>query len=737
MSKYRNIIAAAFMLIAHAISACWYPTYEPQYYLTYNIIDNDTESLQSETDMVRIWQKLLPGVSREEIKKLIYSDGYTVEDIQTLNLTTQLKTTLGNNNELYDYIVLMRETETECARTADPWYFYYDDDPKLQRLDSLAIKAKSRLSGKYGDRYAIQAARALRALKKYPEIITIAETHQFKDSQLKSIFDQSLASAYYYTGAYEQALEFYQNSGDETSLRWTLEKLGMDANNLALARQLSSAPGNDSAIMRLLQAHIRQMELASDKEASWYWNGLSLPEIGEVISVAKDAAENGLECYKPIWQYTEGFAYLISPVDYEKADSVFFKINPNAASPHLKEQIRTLRFITQSYLLEYDDTYKTWFAGEADWLCKKGTEIIDRKRIERAEKVGLHGYDTYSHPEEWHPNFCENVIFFRNTHQSYCYPLDMLHRAADCIVVPKMLAANDTISALQLLDLVDHAGLSAEEIRMADSHGCASICFAMECGADVVTAAKTSLNANNSWSSLIKHNGSITRHSDRWNDLIGTLLIAETRYAEAAETFETVSDKYGSNIYDTGKNPFALQFISDPFCRSGETKMQPLSPNHKKWFAQRMTELKQTMDNVNKPGKERAMAGIDYYTGIANSVYPCWSLTRYGEGSSPFFPYQIPNQPIGKRATEIIHDYMCEEYFPVDQPSKFNRSYQRLKILRQESIKNIKEQIALLDDNEAAEILLKIGQYLTIKHHYADTDIANRLKSSCDRWSDW
>ena len=106
------------------------------------------------------------------------------------------------------------------------------------------------------------------------------------------------------------------------------------------------------------------------------------------------------------------------------------------------------------------------FFKEADWLCKKGSKIIDSKRIERAEKVGLHGYDTYSHPEEWHTDFCENVIFFRNTHQSYCYPLDMLHRVVDCIVVQKMLAANDTISALQLLDFVDHAGLSAEEIRM-------------------------------------------------------------------------------------------------------------------------------------------------------------------------------------------------------------------------------------------------------------------------------
>lgn len=562
------------MLIANVASACWYPTHEPQYYLTYNLIENDTENQHSEIDMIQMWQQLLPDVSQEEIKNLIYSDGYTVEEIQSLNLTPQLKSALAKNKELHDYIVLMRETENECSRTADPWYFYYDGDPKLQRLESIAEKAKSNLSGKYGDRYAIQAARALRALRKYPEIIAIAETHHFKDSQLKSIFDQCLASAYYYTGAYEQALEIYQNSEDEISLRWTLEKLGMEADNLALARQLSSAPGNETAIMRLLQTHIRRMELASDKEASWYWNGLSLPEIGEVISMAKDAAEKGLKCYKPIWQYTEGFAYLISPVNYEKADSVFSRINLKAASPHLKNQIRTLRFITQSYLREYDNAYKTWFAREADWLCKRGTEIIDGKRIERAQSVGQDGYDMYSHPEEWHTNFCENVIFFRNTHQSYCYPLDMLHRAVDCIVVPKMLAANDTISALQLLDLVDHAGLTADEIKMADSHGCASICFAMECGADIAKDAQTTLKTNNTWTSLIKAIGSITRHPDRWNDLIGTLLLAEARYAEAYTTFESVSDQYSSNIYDTGKNPFALQFISDPLCRSRETKMQ-------------------------------------------------------------------------------------------------------------------------------------------------------------------
>ena len=737
MNKYRYFIAIAILLIANNASACWYPTFEPQYYLTYHLIENDTENKHSEIDMIQMWQHLLPDVSQEEIKNLIYSDGYTVEEIQSLNLTPQLKSALGKNKELHDYIVLMRETEKECSRIADPWYFYYDGDPKLQRLESIVKKAKSNLSGKYGDRYAIQAARALRAMRKYPEIITIAETRHFKDSQLKSIFDQSLASAYYYTGEYEQALEIYQNSGDEISLRWTLEKLGMEADNLALAHQLSSSPGNETAIMRLLQTHIRRMELASDKEASWYWNGLSLPEIGEVISMAKDAAEKGLKCYKPIWQYTEGFAYLISPVNYEKADSVFSKINLKAASPHLKNQIRTLRFITQSYLCEYDNAYKTWFAGEAAWLCKKGTEIIDGKRIERADRAGHDGYDTYSHPEEWHTNFCENVIFFRNTHQSYCYPLDMLHRAVDCIVVPKMLAANDTISALQLLDLVDHAGLTAEEIKTADSHGCASICFAMECGVDIAKAAQTTLKTNNPWTSLIKSNGSITRHPDRWYDLIGTLFLAEARYAEAYTTLATVSDQYSSNIYATGKNPFALQFISDPLCRSGETKMQSLSPNHKKWFAQRMMELKQAMNDTSKPERERAMAGIDYYTGIANSVYPCWSLTRYGEGSSPFFPYQIPNQPIDKRATEIIHDYMCEDDYSVEQPSKFNRSYQRLRMLRQESIKNIKEQIAQLDDNEAAEIFLKIGQYLTIKHHYADTDVANRLKSSCDRWSDW
>lgn len=135
--------------------------------------------------------------------------------------------------------------------------------------------------------------------------------------------------------------------------------------------------------------------------------------------------------------------------------------------------------------------------------------------------------------------------------------------------------------------------------------------------------------------------------------------------------------------------------------------------------------------------KKRAKAAVEYYVGMANSVYPCWSLTRFELGESQFFPSLTLYDTSNCRATEIIHDYISESYDAYDRPSKFDRSRMRLKMLRKESHKNLRKYIALLDANEAAEIYEKLGRYSTIKHYYADTKTAFKLKSSCDRWSDW
>lgn len=739
MNKAYVLIIVAFLFITGKISACWYPTYEPQYYLAYNLSESSDNSLPK-AEMVKMWQKLLPGVTDKEIKSLIYSDGYSIENIRSLNLTPSLNSALQKNPELHDYVVLMRQVEVECDKTVDPWYFYYDNDPKLHKLDSLAQAATSRINGTYGDRYAVQAARALKALKKFNEIIDISQKHPFSDGELQSIFNENLANAFYYTENYDKALELYRKMGDEISLRWTLDKLGLDSGSLALARQLSMAEGNETAIKSLLQSHIHEMEVTSDNSYYWYGNTLSLPEIGDLISTAKEASAEVLECYKPIWQYTEGVAYLINPVDYAKADSVFSKIGLKQASPHLRNQVRTLRFITQCHQRPYNEEYKTWFAKEASWLCETGTEIINAKRMKRAERVKSDEFDYLSRPKEWYQSFCENVVFFRNTHQSYCYPMDMLHRAADCIVVPKMLAAADTVSALQLLDLIDHAGLSENEIKMVDSHGCASVCFAMECGADIAEEALHKLNVYNAWTSLLRKYGSIVSFPDRWNDLIGTLLLAEARYNEAVKYFNNVTSQYAairsSSEYDTDRNPFALQFISNQWCHEKKTRMETTQPYYKKWFARHMASLQTIMGNSTLSRKERAKASIEYAVGLVNSVYPCWSLTQYGIGESPFFPYQLTNIN-NRRATEIIHDFVSDEYFTVDKRQGFDRHHQRLQNLRKQSDRILQEHITALDVNEAASIYEKMGRYLTIKHHFPQTNIAQRLKTSCDRWSDW
>jgi hypothetical protein len=727
MNKLRYIIAIVSLLIANIVEACWYPTYQPQYYLTYNLTDK-TDYSPPTIEMFKMWQAIFPNASEEEINALIFTGRYSTARINSLNLPSSLKDVLKRNPALRRYIVLMRQMESECKRFNDPWYSGTNDMPDTHRLDSLTRVAKIRISGAYGDRYAVQAARGLRALKRYNEIITIAETHDFSDSKLKSLFELSLASAYYYTGNYNKALKIYRRFGDENSLKWTLEKLGRSSDNLAVARQLSFTPGKEAAIMRLLQKHILKLEKANDR--SLYCAKLSLSDVREVISTAQYIAKDGYQCYKPIWQYTEGFAYLMGKIDYAKADSVFAKIDLSKASPHLKDQVRTLRFITQSYLRRYDKNYRNWFVEEASWLCERGAELMKKRRTNPS------GYDRY-----YYKSWYDEVIRERNTHQSNCYPLDMLHRAVDCIVCPKMLAAGDTVGALQLMDVVDHAGFTVDEIQQLDSHGCASICFALESGADIVEAAQSSLNDKSAWSELIKRYGSIDCFPDRWNDLIGTLQIADARYDAAVKTLDKVSknyaQKYNSAVYDPSRNPFAVQYISDPLCNHRDTKLGRKFPNHKKWFAQRMSGLKREMDNTKVSEKKRAKAAVEYYVGMANSVYPCWSLTRFGLGESQFFPSRTLYDTSNRRATEIIHDYISEPYDAYERPSKFDRSRMRLKMLRKESHKNLRKQIALLDANEAAEIYEKLGHYSTIKHYYADTKTASKLKSSCDRWSDW
>lgn len=732
MNKLHTFFVALGMFVAPASSACWYPNYEPQYYLTYNA-EYEVENSDQSPDMIEMWKELIPGASKADIESLIYSDGYSIDDIKGLKLPAHLKSRLSmNNGELGDYIVLMRQTAQECEKTSDPWYFYYDNDPRLHTLDSITRVAMRRLEGRYGDRYAIQAARAFRAARKYDDIIMLSNSHRFKDPELKYFFEESLASAYYHTGRYEDALQIYRRKDDERSLQWTLGKLGQEADNLALAKQLSYETGKEASILRLLQAHIREMELANDNAAGWYWCGLSLPAIGTLISTAKVAANDGLECYKPLWQYTEGFSYLLNPVDYAKADSVLSQIDLRKSSPHIRNQVRTLRFITQCFLRPYDDKYKEWFAKEAQWLCDKGSAILAKKREDRVRNAADY---------RWHSPLCEEVMFNRNIHQSYCYPLDMLHRASDCIVVPRMLAAGDTVSALQLLDLVDHAGLKKDEIRGADSHECASICFAMECGADIARSAQVSLRNNSKWTSLMRNNGSIASFTDRWNDLIGTLMLAEARYVEAAEAFEQVSRLYASGFdspaYDVDRNPFAGVFFSDPMCRAKESKITFRPSYYKKWFAKRMAELEKQMEDESLSKEEKANKTIEYAIGMSNSVYPCWSLTQYGVGSSPFFPYHIPDKGDERRATEIVHDFNSEEYFPMERPSDFERSRSRLKQLRHKSNDLLKSAIAILPVEEAARLCLKLGQYLTIKRHFANTQTARTLQSSCDRWSDW
>lgn len=724
MNKTFAILLGIILYGSIPAAACWYPTYKPGEFLTCRLDTADKESYSGKDDMLDQWTNLLPGAGRDQVAKLI-DNAYSIADVEALRMTPELNTCLSDNKSLHEYIVVMLKTQAERKKLTDPWHYYYSGDPKLAQLDSLADVSLARLSTTYGDRYAVQAARALLSLRRYSDIIAIADSHKFRDAEMRDLFNQYYAGALYKLGEFDKALQIYVDCGDDVSAEWCLKRLGRYASKMSLIADMADSDGNYEMVNSMLQSYITGLEI--EASTTYYDSQLSPVEIGDLITTAHSRSVNPGR-YRNMWRYAEAMGHLLNATDYARADSALALINLSELSPEMKRSVRALRFITQSQLRGYDKDYLRWVAREAQWLIDQGG-IYSPVEVQKVNFMG----DRYTatvlldkdHPEK---EISTDLSFNRNTHVSTLYFSDMLHRATDCIIVPKMLEAGDTVAALQLLDVVDYANLSDDAVKDFDDHGNASACFAMECGPDVVIKAM----ASNSTpiSALWRKNGSI-RNPSRWYDLAGTLLIRGQRYKEAVAMLGKVDSDYAekrsSSAYDTKRNPFMPG--------TEQAKSMAEANYYKLGFAEQMAELEDRMASGGNPED-----AVIYAVGMRNSVYPCWSLTQYGRGTSPFFPYEQPGKPNADvRTTEMAHDFIIEDYsYDCMQPNPFANSDKRLARLCDDSRRLFLNSLSKMTDREkAASILRDFGYYRTVKYDFGDTPTALALKSECDRWEDW
>ena len=738
-------LSIIFLLLASILStqvavACWYPEYESDNYRTCFI---PLESKQTVgIDMVKQWQQLLNNLPEKEVNKIISNDGYTIAELKELKVNPiAAKALSAQNGTLLEYIIVMRQVQAEREKfTNNAWYYFRANDPKMATLDSLRKVCLERLSGPLGDRYIVQAARAMLTLRNYDELFSLGQKYQFKSMDMKSVFMPIYASALYKKGLYADAMKIYCDTGDALSITWCLKRLDMNDDKLQVVRQLCANERNFLQVCEMLQDHIRQME--TDKD----YDNLEQSEVIQLIKVAKSQSLKANK-YQPVWQYVEAIGHtMTTPHNYASADSVLSKINLAKTGKELRKSIRVLRFICQSATKKYDKGYISWLSNEARWLIKES------------------GGKFLVTPDLCHEDFGYQtpVSFSRNIHSSVYYYTDMLHRAVDNIIVPRMLENADTISALQMLDIVDHANMTPEYITHYDCMGVPSVWFALECGANTVLGA---IYGNGKQYPEIRKlwldNGSFVI-ADRWYDLAGTALLAEARYKEAANELRKVREDYrklrSDKKYDTNLNPFSLRRFASNHTSEPSTLISNSDRYYKLWFATEMAKLEQQMQNPAISKEQRTSAKLKYATGMANSMGTCWSLVRYGIGTPVFVcknldlaakeqqvnhasPEAIEKAEIHEKAQRqsIINDFFEDNWdMGEDCPPYFSLSYERRAQIAEQAQTMLYDAIEEFENKELkAEALRELCMYRTIKHLCPKTNVAAILKTSCDRWTDW
>ena len=156
------------------------------------------------------------------------------------------------------------------------------------------------------------------------------------------------------------------------------------------------------------------------------------------------------------------------------------------------------------------------------------------------------------------------------------------------------------------------------------------------------------LNSNklNSFEKFIVSNNVFSK--DDVNDVAGTSLLREFKFAEAEKWFSKIPASYYS------KEPYSIYLLGNPFADLIEDTHAPTSQDTKKYtkltFTQRMLQLEKDLAKATDPEKQ-AQLHYEMAKGFYGMSYwgNSWILTQYSWGGGEGFPSDTKNLKPGER----------------------------------------------------------------------------------------
>ena len=646
-----------------------------------------------------LWQQQTSeDIPLDDIYQVVYK--YNLEMITTLGsgiLPMEAKDNMMarwlhsyHGKQALEFLVLAKNCEWLRKKTVSPWYYPSKNDPVKYSLNDVAEMARQKAKDyDYGDRYALQAVRAMTSLQQYQEIINFWNEIEkdFPNGLMRRMTLSYVAGAYVHLNDLEQAKNYYMLANDLNGLLECDIRYQPKMSRVEIMELLYEVYPNCPAFRLQIWEILGHVEPNRDWEDDWRWDWIRNDERSTIDQLGKLCdrvlGENTV-ADKALWAYAATYIAHLQGDD-RKADR-YLKVAENSVKDrNLSDAIKVMRIYIDAQISNYDKAYEQKLFAQLRWLQQMIEKDIDEEVIQ-----GFSYYDLTS-----------------------CFSYYYWNDAMRCIllgtVCPKMIQQGNTTLALQLANMASYTLLNEMPINLYQYRHSRSFNQYDYCNHFAKMADSLSANALMAYTDVaLKPKTEFQRflntHSyidrDYLNELVGTHCLREMRYADA--------ERYLSKVHP-------VYFTSTNVYKEGYLNRDPFSAKQRKWnhgvdaklfFARKMNRLEQDIAVAADPNL-KAMLMIDYGVGIRNSFNYCWALTQYRRG----WVYGYGG------------DWEC-----VDLAQQAEKRVDQL----------FSKAFNSFTDNEyAAQAQLLFNNYKTIAECYPETLAADIVRGHCDQYVDY
>jgi hypothetical protein len=721
MRYAKYITAISLMLFAANTFACGPIIYSPsEYYLFHlvNLPDGPGEGWNPNSrENCLLWQRQTSEeIPLEDIYQVVYK--YDLELLTAMRsgiLPIEAKDNrmarwlvAHNAKSALDYLVLAKNCEWLRSESLSPWYYPSKNDPVKYTLNEVAEVAQKKTIYYYGDRYALQAVRAMTSLKQYEEIIRFWNDMEGRISEglMRRMILPYVAGAYVHLDSIEVARNYYKQANDISGLLECDPRYASAMNRVEqmalLYENYPDCPGFRRELWEIL-GHIEPNRKWED-EWCWGWRD-DREELNQLADLCDKVINGNLPADKALWAYAATYIAHLKGDDL-KADRYLKTAESIVRDQDLSDAIKVMRIYIDAQISRYDKAYEQKLFAQLRWLQQKIESDLDKEVI-----------------KDFH-------LYQLNNCFSHYYWNDAMRCILLGTVCPKMVEQGNTTLALQLANMASYSLLNEinkvelefwwlEDIAKYGKHLTLNLyqyrhsnfensydyrCHFIDM-ADTLTAndlmayTEVALRPQTDFQRFLNAHSYVD--SDYLNEMIGTHCLREMRYADAERYLAKVSPDY---------------FIRTNVYKEGYLNRDPFSVNPRKWnhgtdaklfFARKMNQLEQDIAATTDPNL-KAMLMIDFGIDIRNSFDYCWALTHYVRGWA---------------GGVICSDW---EYGALTQ-----QAMQRADRMFSKALNDF------IDDEHAAQAQLLFCNYQTVCERYPETLAAAIVRGHCDQYIDY